>query len=184
MSYTPNQPQPPIIIFMDGSEFEVLRSNKTIKDGQPALELSLSPFEWVIAMLQLDPNNDLDYSTYAYGVMQRTYFDADIIKVSENPEKPIWWGLCTVDGVSMLTSSEHMNKVLSAVEDKKKLTVRVRVLEAEVKRLQKENLNYAMKAREFFATQQELTRPQSHVMLPGTSSEVKIKSEQPESGGP
>lgn len=183
MSYTPNIPQPPVIAFMDGSEFEVIRSTRTVKDGQPALELVMSPFDWVVAMLKINKDKELDTSVYHYGTMTRTYFEADVVKISENPEKPIWWGLCTVDGVSMLTSSEHMNKVLSAVEDKKKLTVRVRVLEAEVKRLQKENLNYAMKAREFFATQQELTKPQSHVMLPGTSSEVKIKSEQPEAGG-
>ncbi len=51
---TPFVSQNPLLIFMDGSEFIILRNVDTIKNGILYAELALAPFEWTKRMLKID----------------------------------------------------------------------------------------------------------------------------------
>ncbi len=181
MSYAKFTPQNPIILYMDGSEFEVLRTTNTIKDGKPVVEFILSPFDWTMNMLDIK-DNELDYQEFVHGTLKRIYPKSRIIKLSDNPEKPIWLGLCTFHGTSPERKSEELAQVLMTVEENENLQDRIKVLEAENMQLRRENFNYATRAKEFFETQQSFTQPQ-HMMLPmeqggDTSTEIKQKMQQ------
>lgn len=173
MTYIPGKPQLPIIIFLDGSGFEVFGSVNTIKDGKPAKELILSPFEWTKAYLKI-LDTDMDFKKYAFGTLTRIYSSSRIIEISNNPEKPIWLGLCSFHGTDTNTESGELMKILTKMDEIESLQARIDTLQKEIIRLRRENNYYAMKAREFFETQQQLTQPRT-MFIPEAASEGEIE---------
>lgn len=179
MAYTPGMPQNPIAIFADGTQFEVLRAVDTTKDGLPYLELVLSPFEYTMAMLGLK-ENELNFQDYKYGTIKRFYALSRRWILSNNPEKPQWLFLCTYHGNDPSITTGDIVQVLDMVRQIENLEKRVKVLEAQNTRLEKENYEMSVRTKEYFETQQSFTKERS--MLPvdfGSGSEIstKIKSD-------
>lgn len=175
MTYARGIVQPPDIIFMDGSAFEVLQTAIITKKGIPYLRLIMSPFRWTMDMLEID-DKDLDFSNYERGVIVREYPRSLVFKVSENPEKPIWWGLCSFDGTTMTVKNKDLQSLLELTDENENLKHRIHTLEGENARLREDSFNMAIKLQEHFETQREFVRPTTETIPFSPMEEVEIKT--------
>lgn len=88
MSYEPGQVQRPILITLDGSDFEIVRRTDYNKEGIAYSKLWLGPFQSTLAKIDMK-EDELDTSFDSSGVFTMEYKTSLIIPLTDNPERPI-----------------------------------------------------------------------------------------------
>ena len=178
MSYTSGEIQPPIMIFLDGTEFEVFRiSNVTKAGGKHYLEFVMSPFPWVLPLVGIREKDLIFDETTPYGYLKRQYPASRYVILSDNPEKPVRLMLCTFDGNIPSVGSKDLEEIFKRTEEIETLKGRIAMLEAYNKKLQKEVFDMSIHSKEFFESQRELTNPRRRELLPSEMpEEVEMKT--------
>ena len=109
MTETPNSTQAhryPRIVFLDGILAIVYREEAE-KGGKRKYWLVLD--DWAKRQLGLKENEDIDYTeahtlTSGRGVYIKTFDTVDIVPLSNNPEFPLFLGLCSARGESIISA--------------------------------------------------------------------------------
>ena len=183
MGYIPHTPQAPILIFLgDGSEFEVMQTQRVSKDGEMFIRFTMAPFEWVKEMLKINPK-ELNFDVYIHGTLERQYPKSYILKVSENPEKPMWIAFCDFHGNKMTSTGSEADCIMEILDENRAKQKTIDMKDKEIARLRNEMIALAMKSKEFFETQRSFTEPRSVLPMEMPSGgDVEIKSRTKQSG--
>lgn len=145
-------PQAPIITFLDGHEFEVLRIVEETIAGKTNVTLSMSPFDHTSRALKLE--DVLDFSEFTYGVVTRTYPRSHLARISDNPEKPKFLMLLDYAGtLGKKSSNEIINKMLDAASENDALKGEIKVLKARIEKLEEDLYHATIRHREYSETQ-------------------------------
>lgn len=131
----------PRLLTIDGNAFWVYQNNLESMGGIPSIHMELEPFEWVMARLKLT-DKDLDktseYSTI-WGIMRRTFPLSSRIVLSDNPMKPIWLLLSTIEGEKINWDNPSIAPLIDMKMQLDRKDRRISDLESEVKELRDRN---------------------------------------------
>jgi len=140
MAYVKGVPQNPVLITIDGNAFYVWQHRTEMKGGIPCLAMELEPFDWVVERLKLT-DKDLDYGVdgSVFGILRRTFPLSSRFVASDNPEKPIWWLLTTIEGEKINWDNPTIAPLIDLKMQLDRKDKRIAALEAEVASLREQN---------------------------------------------
>jgi len=130
-------PQQPIVIFLDGSVFLLIRSYISMKGARRVLHVWMSPTEETKAMLKIK-DEELNYEEDPYGVLEREYDDSLRVTISPNPDKPVWLMFCDFSGNPINYDKPTLFPIVELIESKKQLERENALLRTKIERLNQE----------------------------------------------
>lgn len=178
MGYVEGLPQLPILALADGSEFVIYRMTPLYKNGVKHIRIILEPFQWTKAMLKID-DKMLNYKISEYGTLEKTYPASFLLNVSQNPEKPVWWGFFTFDGNLMTPKTDKVAAIMSMMEENNNLQKILDLKNKEIEQLREDNEKLIIRSRSHFETHENLMKKRS--LLPidtGEEFELKTRTKQ------
>jgi len=140
MAYQKGIPQNPILITIDGNAFYVWQAKYETEKGIPKISMELEPFDWVVARLKLT-DKDLDYGEdgSVFGIMRRSFSLSSRVVLSDNPEKPIWLLLTTIEGEKINWDNPNIAPIIDIKMQLDRKDHRISELESEVAELRDKN---------------------------------------------
>lgn len=138
MSYEVGVPQNPILVTIDGDMFYVFQCIDIVRDNKPHKKMILEVFDWVMSRHDWG-KNDLQYDISPRGTITRIVPTSSVFISSNNPAKPIWILLTTIENEEINWENPSIYPIVSYKSQIDKLTERVADLLIEVKSLRNEN---------------------------------------------
>src|SRR3990167_7478173 len=129
----------PILTFLDGNDFWVLRDDVYVKDGNTKIKLWLTPIEEVRKRLKLK-DEELDFSEDPDGQVVKVYPLSSRVILSQNPERQRWLMLCDWKGNQVNYNVPDLYPIIKMKMEADTNEHRLKILESRIAELEDENI--------------------------------------------
>src|SRR3990167_2048220 len=138
----------PIVSFLDGNDFWVMRDDVFVRDGLAKIKLWLTPIEEVRKRLNFK-DEELDTSEDADGQVVKVFSLSARVILSQNPERQRWLMLCDWRGNAINYDNPELYPIIKMKMEKDTNEQRLKALEASIVDLEEENIGLIRKTNEF-----------------------------------